>query len=178
MANEKNLIQNRATTPSERRTNASKAGKASGASRRAKKEQKQVILNILSLPMKKGDISEIESLADAEGANLTVNEAIVIAQISKALKGDTKAAQYIRDTAGMNTIDNKHLDLEKKRLELEVIRLEQEIRRLEKKPEDEHIDNTFVNALNESCKEVYANYDAGQQDSESEEEGAGATTTE
>ena len=77
MANEKNLIPNDARTPSERRVNAQKAGKASGASRRAKKEQIAVILNFLSLPLKKGDISEIQSLADAQGANLTVNEAIV-----------------------------------------------------------------------------------------------------
>ncbi len=176
MANEKNLIQNKPTTPSERRTYAQKAGKASGTARRAKKEQKAIILNTLSLPLKNGDISEIQSLADAQGANLTVNEAIVIAQISKALKGDTKAAQYIRDTAGMNTIDNKHLDLEKKRLELEVIRLEQEIRRLEEKPEDERIDSSFVDALNASCKEVYADYDVGQQDTESEEKGTAAAT--
>ncbi|MDD6331452.1 MAG: hypothetical protein PUA59_03220 [Clostridium sp.] len=165
MANEKNLIPNDARTPSERRANARKAGMASGASRRAKKEQKAIILNILSLPLKKGSIDEIQTLADAQGANLTVNEAIVIAQISKALRGDTKAAQYIRDTAGQNTIDNKHLDLEKKRLELEVIKLEQEIRRLEDRPEDEHIDNTFVDALNRSCEEVYADgCDAGQSD--------------
>lgn len=165
MANDKNLIPNDARTPSERRANARKAGMASGASRRAKKEQKAIILNILSLPLKKGSIDEIQTLADAQGANLTVNEAIVIAQISKALRGDTKAAQYIRDTAGQNTIDNKHLDLEKKRLELEVIKLEQEIRRLEDRPEDEHIDNTFVDALNRSCEEVYADgCDAGQSD--------------
>lgn len=165
MSNEKNLIPNDARTPNERRVNAQKAGIASGRTRRAKKEQKAIILNILSLPLKKGSIDEIQTLADAQGANLTVNEAIVIAQISKALRGDTKAAQYIRDTAGQNTIDNKHLDLEKKRLELEVIKLEQEIRRLEDRPEDEHIDNTFVDALNRSCEEVYADgCDAGQSD--------------
>lgn len=178
MANEKNLIPNDARTPNERRVNAQKAGIASGRTRRAKKEQKAIILNILSLPLKKGDIGEIESLADAQGANLTVNEAIVIAQVSRALKGDTRAAQYIRDTAGMNTIDNKHLDLEKKKLELEIIRLEQEIRRLEERPEDEHVDTTFVDALKESCKEVYAGYDIGQQDQEAEEYGAAAVTEE
>jgi hypothetical protein len=178
MANEKNLIPNDARTPNERRVNAQKAGIASGRTRRAKKEQKAIILNILSLPLKKGDIGEIESLADAQGANLTVNEAIVIAQVSRALKGDTRAAQYIRDTAGMNTIDNKHLDLEKKKLELEIIRLEQEIRRLEERPEDEHVDTTFVDALNESCKEVYVGYDIGQQDQEAEGDGAAAVTEE
>ena len=172
MANEKNLISNDARTPSERRANAQKAGKASAAARRARKEQKSVILNILSLPLKKGDISEIQSLADANNANLTVNEAIVIAQVSRALKGDTKAAQYIRDTAGMNTIDNKHYDLEKKRLELEIIRLEQEIKRLEDNMNDKDIDTTFVDALNESCKEVYEDYDTGQQDTEIEEGGS------
>lgn len=178
MANEKNLIPNDARTPNERRVNAQKAGIASGRTRRAKKEQKAIILNILSLPLKTGDISEIQSLADAQGANLTVNEAIVIAQVSRALKGDTRAAQYIRDTAGMNTIDNKHLDLEKKKLELEIIRLEQEIRRLEERPEDEHVDTTFVDALKESCKEVYAGYDTGQQDQEAEGDGATAVTEE
>ena len=41
MANEQNLIKNEKLTPSQRRKNASKAGKASGASRRKRKALKE-----------------------------------------------------------------------------------------------------------------------------------------
>lgn len=43
---------------------------------------------------------EISDMEKAKEINLTANEAILLAQYQKAISGDTKAAEFIRDTAG------------------------------------------------------------------------------
>lgn len=48
MANDKNLIQNRSTTPSERRENARKAGLASGAARRERQQIRTIAQEVLN----------------------------------------------------------------------------------------------------------------------------------
>ena len=103
MANEQNLIKNEDLTPSERRERAIKAGKASGKARREKKAMKDTLADLLSMPLKDGksaDVETIKNLAALKGKNITVQEAIMLAQIQKAMKGDTKAAEYVRDTSG------------------------------------------------------------------------------
>ena len=90
MANEQNLIKSSDLTPNERRKNASKAGKASGAARRARKTLKEELLALLS----DGDIQERLSLA----------------LIDEALNGNkagsvTKAFEVIRDTIGERPVD-------------------------------------------------------------------------
>jgi len=85
MANEKNLIKNEDLTPSQRRANASKAGKASAkkrAERKALKEELEILL---------------ESIAE-DGK--TYQESISISLIKEAQKGNTKAYEIIRDTIG------------------------------------------------------------------------------
>lgn len=105
-----NLIKAEDLTSEELRNRAQKGGKASGKARRDKREQKQIILDVLSMPMTDGNIDKIQSFADAEGANLSINQAIVIQQVKRALKGDTKAAEYLRDTAGQKPSDKVQLD--------------------------------------------------------------------
>lgn len=46
------------------------------------------------------DIEKIQSLAAIKGKNITVQEAIMLAQIQKAMKGDTRAAEFVRDSSG------------------------------------------------------------------------------
>ena len=87
-------------TTDEQRMIAQKGGKASGKARRDKREQRDVILDIMSLPLEEGDVENIQALAQARGKNISVNTAIVLGQVKKAVKGDTKAAEYLRDTAG------------------------------------------------------------------------------
>lgn len=99
MANEQNLIKPSDLTPTERRENASKAGKASGAARRARKTLKEELLLLLS----DGDIQERLS----------------IALIDEALNGNkagsvTKAFEVIRDTIGerpVEKVENKNIDI-------------------------------------------------------------------
>ena len=105
-----NLVKAEDLTSDELRNRAKKGGKASGKARRDKREQKQIILEVLSMPLEEGSVEKITSLAAAEGANLSINQAIVIQQVKKALNGDTKAAEYLRDTAGQKPSDKVQLD--------------------------------------------------------------------
>lgn len=92
-------------TPSsaEARNNGKKGGIASGKKRREKKAMKDTLETLLKMPLEAGkavDLEGIKSIAAIKGKNITVQEAIMLAQIKKAIKGDTKAAEYIRDTSG------------------------------------------------------------------------------
>lgn len=92
-------------TPEQRRENGRKGGIASGEAKRKKKAMRERLEILLDLPMRNGksaDIAELKSWAALKGKNITVEDAIAIAQITKALKGDTTAAIYIRDTSGQN----------------------------------------------------------------------------
>lgn len=85
--------------------NGRKGGIANGEACRMRKS----MLKILSLPLKSGDvmgIEEMQSVAEANGVNLTVEDAINLAQAIKAFqKKDTKAAEYCRDTSGQKPTD-------------------------------------------------------------------------
>jgi hypothetical protein len=83
--NESNLIPNSDRTPKERQELARKAGIASGKARRERKTLKEELLLLLS----KGDTQQKISLAI----------------LQKAMNGDTKAFEVIRDTVGEKPID-------------------------------------------------------------------------
>ena len=103
MANEKNLIPFNKRTESERRKIAKQGGKKSGEVRREKKTMRETIEMLLSLPInedKCADIEEAKSIIEMSGKNITVVEGIILAQIKKALKGDTTALVFLRDTVG------------------------------------------------------------------------------
>lgn len=92
---------NERTTPEQRKENASKGGKACAAAKRQKKEMKEMIQDIFEIGIKKGKVvEEIKSLEDAKGKNLTVGQALVLAQVKKAMTGDTRAMEFLRDTMG------------------------------------------------------------------------------
>ncbi len=109
MANEQNLIKNEDLTPSQRREHARKAGIASGKARRERKALKDTLEELLAMPIEDGklaNINTIKSIADANGKNVTMQEAIMLAMLDKAVKGDVRAAEYVRDTIGQKP-DNK-----------------------------------------------------------------------
>ena len=96
-------------TTSEQQKIAKKGGIASGKARREKKLMRETLDILLSMPLKNGklaDVDDIRSFAAIKGKNISVQEAIVIAQIQKAMKGDTRAAEYVRDTIGQKPVDN------------------------------------------------------------------------
>ena len=93
MANTQNLIKNEDLTPEQCRANASKAGKASAEARKKRKTLKEELLALLA----NGDTQNRMSLAIIE----------------KAMNGDTKAFEVIRDTIGEKPKDSVELEQNK-----------------------------------------------------------------
>ena len=92
-------------SPEQRRENGRKGGIASGEAKRKKKAMKERLEILLEMNVKSGrgaDIESIQNFAALKGKNITVQDALMIAQIQKALRGDTNAAVFVRDTAGQN----------------------------------------------------------------------------
>lgn len=96
-ANTQNLIPNEERTPEERRNNARKAGIASGEARRKRKTIRAELEALLAKhPLNdKGEESE-----------MSYQSAMIAALVKKALKGDTKAFEIIRDTIGEKPAEN------------------------------------------------------------------------
>lgn len=109
-----NLIPQSERTKEEQRAIARKGGIASGKARREKKLMRETLDVLLSMPMKNGkfaDVESIRSFAALKGKNISVQDAILIAQVQKAMKGDTKAAEYVRDTIGQKPVDSVDMNM-------------------------------------------------------------------
>lgn len=92
-------------TTEEQQAIATKGGIASGKARREKKAMKDTLAALLSMPLRNGKGAEIESiknLAAVKGKNITVQEAIMLAQIQKAIKGETRAFKALIELATEN----------------------------------------------------------------------------
>ena len=90
-------------SPEERSEIARMGAKASAETKREKKRTKEILDIFLSMPLKKRKTAEIEDIQAYEqlkGKNITVNEAIQLKQVQRALNGDLSSATYIRDTIG------------------------------------------------------------------------------
>lgn len=112
MAGVDNLIKAEDLTSEELRARAKKGGIASGEARRRKKTMRETLEAILSMQVGTGrnaDIDAIQKFANLKGKNITVQEAMIIAQAQKALKGDLAALQFIRDTVGQKPSENMNL---------------------------------------------------------------------
>ena len=82
------------------------AGIKSGETRRAKKGMREIAKWILEMPLNNEPTAEdIKSFAGFAGKNITVEQAIMIKQLQKALKGDTNSAIFVRDTSGQKPVD-------------------------------------------------------------------------
>ena len=91
MANEENLIPFTSDqSREEAKINGQKGGIASGEARRAKKTMKEMLDYLLE--------KEIEN--SKTGEMVTCREAMLSAMVKKAIKGDVKACQFVRDTSG------------------------------------------------------------------------------
>ena len=77
-----------------------KGAYAANAARRRKRELRDLLAQLVTLPLTPGELSDIDSVSGALDSNVTAQEAIALAQIAKAVKGDTQAAIFIRDTLG------------------------------------------------------------------------------
>ena len=92
-----NLVANSERTPEQLREQTRKAGIASGESRRKRKTFRESLLTILSMSV---DDPEMYEKLKALGLDPTFQTAIDLAQIKQALRGDTDASRFVRDTVG------------------------------------------------------------------------------
>ncbi len=113
MPNPENL---RVPSSSEARKNGSAGGRASGEARRRKRAMREVLDDLLQMPIKRGELKNVECLSDLTGpngklnllnnpkVNLTVEQVVLLAQVFLAANGNTKAATFLRDTAGQKIL--------------------------------------------------------------------------
>ena len=94
MPNENNLKPFGTLTEAEQREIASKGGKASGEARRAKKSLREAMQILMDA-----------DLTGKDGKTMTGTEAMAAKAFQAALKGDWKAWELVRDTAGQKPVE-------------------------------------------------------------------------
>ena len=66
-------------------------------------------LNILlKMPLKKGkqySAEDVKCFADLKGKNITIDQAMMVCLVQKALKGDLSAIGMVRDTVGEKPVE-------------------------------------------------------------------------
>lgn len=95
-------------TPEERRYWAKVGAEKSKEAKRKKKEFRETLQVLLSLAVKKGrlaDVEDVKCFADLKGKNVTVDQALMITLINKALHGDLNAITTVRDTIGEKPVE-------------------------------------------------------------------------
>ena len=71
--------------------------------RRQRKEMRETLDVLLKMPMKKGkvyDAEDIKCFAELKGKNISIDQAMMVCLIQRALKGDLSAIAMVRDTVG------------------------------------------------------------------------------
>lgn len=128
MANDENLIPGQHKLTVEE---ASRGGKNSVISRNRRKKDLEEWDELLSLPMKDGDLDELKSIAGIKGANLPLSKQLKAVLIREALKGNLKAYELLLRCTGIDEPEPQEAPQEQS--------------------------NGFVGALNNTAAEVWAN---------------------
>jgi hypothetical protein len=100
-----NLIPLNKRTKSEQREIAKKGGIESGKIRREKKQMKEIINDLFSKPVTNQKIIDKLKTLGYKDDEITNQIAITSSAFFKALKGDIKAMEFLRDTAGQKPKD-------------------------------------------------------------------------
>lgn len=98
MANEQNLKPFNQLTESKQREIRSKGGKASVKARAKRKAMRELLEEAMARKL--------------DGGDTTTAEAVTIALIERAMSGDTKAYEVIRDTLGEKPVEKKESSIE------------------------------------------------------------------
>ena len=94
MANEQNL---RAPTTAEARERGRKGGKASAAKRAERKTFREGLLLLLNEPLKD---------KSGQTTDKTTQDAVIAGLVKRAISGDVRAAEFIRDTIGEKPVQD------------------------------------------------------------------------
>lgn len=101
-------------TKEEARERGRAGGIKSGAARRKKRDMKSALKLLLDQPVEHGNIVAFLQGFGLEEEELTYNMAIAAAMVRSAIDGNVSAAQFVRDSAGMNQASNRDYALRKK----------------------------------------------------------------
>ena len=109
MANDENLIPNSARSPEELRENGRKGGVASGKARQKKRLMKDLVIEMLNSKIWSDELKAkiLNVFPEMEDEKMQVQTAMIASQIQKAMKGDTKAFEVMRDTAGQKPVEQQ-----------------------------------------------------------------------
>jgi hypothetical protein len=107
-----------------------KGGKKSGEVRSANAEMRKRLDQIVKMTLREGKADKIKNLADAKGANLTISDALLVKLVTMALSGNIKAMNKLMELIGMDSPEHPEAPQEQ--------------------------GSSFVNALNGSAEEVWA----------------------
>lgn len=114
--NEKNLTPFSERSVSEAREAGSKGGKASGETRRRKKDMKQKMKALLELPAAANDREQLEALG-IDPDDMDNEMVLVMSMFLSAAQGDTKAFDRVMQILGKD-IAHEELALKKRELKL------------------------------------------------------------
>ena len=93
-----------ADMPPEKRAECGRMGGIkSGETKRKKKAMRETLEVLLDMPLKAGkrvDVEDVQNFAKLKGKNITMQDAILITMMQNAMRGDVRAAEFVRDTAG------------------------------------------------------------------------------
>lgn len=82
-----------------------KGGKASGVSKRKKKTMRAIYESLAGQKVNGETVQKLQGTLMKVKKDLTVEESIVLAQVLMAQAGDTRAAEFLRDTAGEKPVE-------------------------------------------------------------------------
>lgn len=105
MANIETLKPLKTLSSEEAKKRGSKGGKASVKARRERKAMRNQLEMLLSLPLKNNDLKKKIRKLGITNEEIDNQMAMTIALYQKALRGDTKAYELIRDTIGEKPVE-------------------------------------------------------------------------
>ena len=95
-----------AMDPERKRQAQSLGGKVAAANMRRRKNMQMIAAQVLSMKIDGADeIREALRVGGMEDEDLNYAAGIVMVQTKKAMSGDTKAAEFVRDTSGQKPVD-------------------------------------------------------------------------
>ena len=100
-------------TPEERSYWGKIGAQKSTETKRKRKEMRETLDVLLKMPMRKGKVytaEDIKCFADLKGKNITIDQAMMVCLIQRALKGDLSAIAMVRDTIGEKPVENVKVD--------------------------------------------------------------------
>ena len=95
-------------TPEQRREYGRKGGLKKGENYKRRKELRETLDVLLDMPLRTGrttSVEKVQAFANLKGKNITVDQAMMVCLIQKALKGDLNAIAMVRDTIGERPTD-------------------------------------------------------------------------